>query len=154
MLKTKREKRLQIMSANLRYLRESRFPGRGGSKKCADALGMKQQQWSPWEKGQRMPTDDSLRRIAAYFGVTVDYLKTDHQGSHAAHDIQGGSVAVPPPAVPKQSNKMVESDPVPHTADIVREITDDIRSQILARLLNIKATLKLELTVVDVDLRM
>lgn len=147
---SKREKRLEIMSANLRYLREQKFPGRGGSKKCADALGMKQQQWSPWEKGQRMPTDDSLRKIAAYFGVTVDYLKTDHPEGHTAQD---GNVAVPS-SIPKHSNETAENASSSHTADIVREITDDIRSQVLARLLNIKATLKLELSVVDVDLRM
>lgn len=75
--KTERQQKCKIVSKNLVYLRSLKFPGYGGSKKCADALGIKQQQWSPWEKGQKLPSEDSLEKIAALFEVPLEYLTTD-----------------------------------------------------------------------------
>lgn len=54
------------------------FPGRGGGKKCAKAFGVLPQQWSPWETGMRTPDEMRMKLLAEFFGVSVDYLRTDH----------------------------------------------------------------------------
>lgn len=66
------------IAANLRYCRERRFPGKGGSRQCAEALGVTQQQWSPWELGKRMPNENRLVEIAQFFGTTVEWLRQRH----------------------------------------------------------------------------
>lgn len=66
-----------IIAANIKELKEKKFPGRGGSKKCADALGVTPQQWSPWELGTRGPDEETLKSIAELFGVTVDDLRRE-----------------------------------------------------------------------------
>ncbi len=72
---TRTPKRIRmIIAGNIQRLKEKKFPGRGGSKKCADALGVTPQQWSPWEIGTRGPDEATLRAIAKLFGVTVDEL--------------------------------------------------------------------------------
>ena len=73
MARTPRHIRM-IIARNIRELKERKFPGRGGSKKCADALGVTPQQWSPWEIGARGPDEKTLKAIAKLFGVTVDDL--------------------------------------------------------------------------------
>lgn len=40
----------------------------------AKAIGISQNTYSYWETGKSKIDDDSLRRLADYFGVTVDYL--------------------------------------------------------------------------------
>lgn len=63
-----------ILAANIQRFKEKKFPGRGGSKRCADALGVTPQQWSPWEIGSRGPDEKTLKAIAKMFGVTVEDL--------------------------------------------------------------------------------
>ena len=67
----------QIIGKNLRAYRMRRFPGYGGSKKCAEALGVSQQQWSTWESGRRMPDEVRLIEIAAFFSVSVEDLRRE-----------------------------------------------------------------------------
>lgn len=52
-------------------LRELR--GKRTQKEIAQALGAKQSNYQSWENG-REPSYDMLRKIAAFHGVTVDYL--------------------------------------------------------------------------------
>jgi transcriptional regulator with XRE-family HTH domain len=40
----------------------------------ADLIGSNQTQIKRWEKGEVVPSSDSLRRLAEFFGVTADYL--------------------------------------------------------------------------------
>ncbi len=68
----------QIIAANIRAERQKQYPGCGGGKKCAAALGVAHSQWSPWERGRRTPEDFRLRQIAEHFGVSVEYLRQDH----------------------------------------------------------------------------
>ena len=68
----------KIIAANIRAEREKKFPGRGGCQKCAEALGVSPQQWSPWENGTRTPDEMRLRRIADFFGVTVEHMRRDN----------------------------------------------------------------------------
>lgn len=68
----------ETIAKNIRSCRVKRFPGRGGSKKCAEALGVSPQQWSPWERGMRTPDEGRMIAIAKFFGVTVEWLRTDH----------------------------------------------------------------------------
>ncbi len=37
-------------------------------------LGISQPAYSEWEKGTKSPTPDKLPKLAAYFGVSTDYL--------------------------------------------------------------------------------
>ena len=67
----------QLIGKNLRAYRMRRFPGYGGSKKCAEALGVSQQQWSTWESGRRMPDEVRLAGIAAFFQIRVEELRQE-----------------------------------------------------------------------------
>ncbi len=66
------------IATNIRAERMKQYPGRGGSRKCADLFGVSPQQWSPWECGQRTPDEPRLQEIADFFGVTVEYMVSDH----------------------------------------------------------------------------
>ncbi len=68
----------RTIAANIRTCRSKKFPGTGGSKRCAKAFGVSPQQWSPWECGVRTPDETRLVKLAEFFGVTVEYLRTDH----------------------------------------------------------------------------
>lgn len=68
----------RVIASNIRYCREQRFPGKGGSKRCADALGISQQQWSPWERGSRTPDESRLEKIANFFGTSVEWMRERH----------------------------------------------------------------------------
>lgn len=68
----------EIIARNIRGCRQKKFPGRGGGKKCAEAFGVSPQQWSPWERGMRTPDETRMEQLAAFFGVTVEFLRTDH----------------------------------------------------------------------------
>lgn len=145
--RTKAEKRtlmLKIISDNLISLREKRFPGRGGSKRCAEAMGMKQQQWSPWENGIRVPNEVSLERIASFFGVTQEYLLTDHSrgdgdAEQAANKAGGG--------ISRQTDGQLR---LGINQDMIMA---SLKNQILSslHLNNVKAVLKLEFSVIDVE---
>lgn len=68
----------QTISENIRNCRMKKYPGRGGAKQCAQAFGVSPQQWSPWERGLRIPDETRLRKIAEFFGVDVEYLRKNH----------------------------------------------------------------------------
>ncbi|MCD7909115.1 MAG: helix-turn-helix transcriptional regulator [Clostridium sp.] len=69
----------ETIARNIRNCRLKKFPGRGGGKKCAEEFGVSPQQWSPWERGMRTPDEMRLTQIAEFFGVTVEWLRRDHQ---------------------------------------------------------------------------
>ena len=100
----------EAIARNIRDRRMNRFPGRGGAKRCAEAFGVSPQQWSPWERGMRTPDEKSLMRLAAFFGVTVEWLCLDHTHSEPGGDEENRSLAeqspgnnqpVPGPSVPE-----------------------------------------------------
>ncbi len=68
----------ETIGRNIRECRLKKYPGRGGAKRCAEEFGVSPQQWSPWERGFRTPDESRLGEIAAFFGVTVAYLREDH----------------------------------------------------------------------------
>ena len=63
------------IAGNIKEERLKKFPERGGGKKCAEAIGVSPQQWSPWERGMRVPDEERLKAIAKFFDVTVEYLR-------------------------------------------------------------------------------
>ncbi len=75
----------ETIARNIRECRLERFPGRGGSKKCAAEFSLhigqniSPQQWSPWERGKRMPKELHLQQIAAFFGKTIEYMCSDNR---------------------------------------------------------------------------
>ncbi len=81
----------EAIARNIRDCRLKKFPGRGGGKKCAESFGVSPQQWSPWERGMRTPDELRLSQIAAFFGVTVEYLRRDH----SARQPEGGFGRMP-----------------------------------------------------------
>lgn len=173
----RRAEKLEIVSENLRFLRKHYFPGRGGSKKCADALNMKQQQWSPWEKGQRIPVDESLRKCADLFGVTMKQLLVRHEDPQkalidnrtktptailsGASDVEAPGKAPEPAMIsashdtsPQDQSQNIQNSLGFNTSGIVREIVEDVRRQLIDRLNNVEATFKFKLSIVDVDVRL
>lgn len=76
------ERLRNIIANNIRQCRLRKYPGWGGSKRCAEALGVSPQQWSPWERGKRTPDEYRLALIAEHFGVTIEYLRCDNNTMH------------------------------------------------------------------------
>lgn len=82
-------KQKEVIAYNILALRETKYPGWGGGKKCAKDFGVSHSHWSPWEAATRTPDEDSLKRLADFFGVTVDAITTspeDWASKRAAWD--------------------------------------------------------------------
>ncbi|MCD7895488.1 MAG: helix-turn-helix domain-containing protein [Planctomycetaceae bacterium] len=82
----------RTIARNIRAEREKKYPGRGGSKRCAQEFGVLPQQWSPWERGRRTPDEIRLQDIADFFGTTVEYLRCDHEPRPVAEPETGKAV--------------------------------------------------------------
>lgn len=65
-----------IIAWRITDARNTRFPGRGGAKKCAAEFGVSDQQWSQYENARRTPDDEKLKSIASLLCVTIESLKT------------------------------------------------------------------------------
>ena len=59
------------MKARIRAMRNERGLTQ---QQLADALGVNKQTVCEWEHGRTFPRIDTLRKLAQYFGVTIDYL--------------------------------------------------------------------------------
>lgn len=66
------------IAANIRHCRSNRYPMWGGAKKCAEDFGVSPQQWSQWERGKHMPDEYRMIEIAAFFGVSTEFLRRDN----------------------------------------------------------------------------
>lgn len=98
----------EAISGNIKEERLKKFPGYGGSKKCSKAFGVSQQQWSPWERGLRVPDETRQKAIAAFFEVTVEYLRRPkNQKQIPFHLWQKGAWAT---AEDEQSSKLLAND--------------------------------------------
>jgi transcriptional regulator with XRE-family HTH domain len=84
-----------IIAHNIHACRTTKYPGRGGGKKCAEEFGVSPQQWSPWETGKRTPDETRLEKIAEFFGVTVEFLRRDNRN--------------PPPPIPDRPEQETSS---------------------------------------------
>ncbi|MCC8189918.1 MAG: helix-turn-helix domain-containing protein [Planctomycetes bacterium] len=71
------------IGCNLKRLRQKKFPGHGGAKKCAEQFGVAAQAWSQWERGVKMPNDINQRKLALFFGVSVVAIRGEQ---HAVAD--------------------------------------------------------------------
>lgn len=89
----------QTISQNIRNCRMKKYPGRGGAKQCAQAFGVSPQQWSPWERGLRIPDEMRLRKIADFFDVDVEYLRRNHDPA----PLQPQPPALQPAPIPPQA---------------------------------------------------
>ena len=92
------------IATNIRACRMKQFPGRGGSKKCAEKFGVSPQQWSPWERGKRTPDEQRLSKIAKFFGVTVAYLREDHSKTREVQQPLPSGESLSLDAPPQQEN--------------------------------------------------
>ncbi len=54
----------------------------------AEAVGYSDKSLSKWELGYAMPHIDVLKKIADFYGVTVDFLITDGAAKHKKNEIQ------------------------------------------------------------------
>ncbi len=159
-----REAQLAIVSDNLKRLREKMYPGHGGKKQVADAMRLKIQQWSPWEKGQRIPSDIRLEKIAAFFSVSVDYIWTDHRTAFAENAIVSPQNQKADPEnvineTPDLSGNAVLSssnlkDESPVSQNNKEQIANVIKEQIksVIQMNDVMAILKLKFSVVDVEI--
>lgn len=62
---------MSLFSDNLRYLRESR---KESQQKMAECLDIKRGRYEPYESGRVEPPYDILKKIAKYFGISIDLL--------------------------------------------------------------------------------
>ncbi len=63
------EEVVAAFASKLRALAEERHPGRGGSRKVAEELNIRPQQWSQWTQGKSYPLREQRAKIAKYFGI-------------------------------------------------------------------------------------
>lgn len=49
-------------------------------------IGIATSTFSDWKNGKSTPKQDKLKKIADYFGVTVDYLMTGEESRYSAGD--------------------------------------------------------------------
>lgn len=63
-----------IISYHIRELRESKFPGRGGAQKCAEAMEVGVPQYYHWENATRTPRVKSLAKVADFFEKPIDFF--------------------------------------------------------------------------------
>ena len=110
----------EIIAKNIHSARVKKFPGRGGSKKCAEAFGVSPQQWSPWERGMRTPDEERLDKIAKFLDVTVEWLRRDHTKPPAQESIPEQAGEPPgerqdndPSAIRSPSNSALNASPQP-----------------------------------------
>lgn len=70
------EKSLEITpkSANMKHLKELRLKKKLLQKDVADYLGVNRTTYVKYETGASQPDNDTLSRLADFFGVSVDYL--------------------------------------------------------------------------------
>ncbi len=66
---------VRAISRTITRLREQRFPGYGGKKKCAEAFGVHPQVWRDWEKGHRTPGPVYQRKLTEFFNITLSQLR-------------------------------------------------------------------------------
>lgn len=64
-----------VIAHNLQAYRETKYPGRGGKQKCAEAMGVSRWQYYNWENGSRTPRDSNLKKVAEFYGVTLESFK-------------------------------------------------------------------------------
>lgn len=82
---------------NLKYLREQRNMTKSA---VAKELGFSRQVYGNYENGRRTPDANTLKHIAAYFNVSVDYLL-------------GGQDVIPEnKKIPKDLKKILEEEAV------------------------------------------
>ena len=62
---------LKIFGSRLKELRNERGVSH---EKLANATDMAYSNISAWELGKKMPSGESLWKLADYFGVSIDYL--------------------------------------------------------------------------------
>lgn len=62
-----------------RKLKELRGSMKITQSELAEHFGITQQAVARWERGKSKPDSDTLKELAVYFGVTVDYLLDDEQ---------------------------------------------------------------------------
>ncbi len=59
------------MIKNLKFLREQ---SKKSQKQVADALGLNTVTYNNWEKQKAEPNIENIKKLADYFGVSIDYL--------------------------------------------------------------------------------
>lgn len=108
-----------IIGENIHALRTKMFPGHGGGKKCAEAFGVSQQQWSPWERGSRTPDGIRLEEMADFFKVPVEYFYKKHVVPHVpgfdapTRDADNRIPVDPPPPASERTSCPHYRAPVP-----------------------------------------
>ena len=68
------------LSTNLQYLLDNSDGIASNQKELADAIGVTQTAVSYWVSGKKFPRDETLKKIADYFGVSIsDLTEFDYQ---------------------------------------------------------------------------
>ena len=62
---------MSLFSDNLRFLRESR---KESQRETAESLDIKRGRYEPYESGKVEPPYEILKKIARYFGVSIDLM--------------------------------------------------------------------------------
>ncbi len=100
----------------------------------AKELGIPSGSVTDWKNG-RMPRDTTLRKIADYFGVSVEYLKGEESIS------QNKSPDTPKTVNPQEKEQFTEQEKT--LLQAFRETTEEGRMRIIQSVLNICDEIKL-----------
>ena len=93
-------------------------------KKSASAVavevGLSRTSPNGWKKGKN-PSDINLEKIADYFGVTVDYLLTDHSGQ------KENPTEIPGEVNTDNISELLEKMTTPDLINLLGEITETLK---------------------------
>ena len=101
-----------IILKNLVTLRKN---NKMNQKQLAELMNVNQNTISRWEKGERQPNNDDLRKLSDIFHVSVDYLLSDDDGPKAKK-------------VPKDLRKILEDEEIILNG---RMLSDDDKQKML-----------------------
>ena len=88
---------LQTRRLTGQRLRQARQTARLTLEAAGDAIGVVRQSVSKWESGGNYPTPDRLQKLAALYGVSVDWLLNGDRRvaeDRAAYDVSGSRATV------------------------------------------------------------
>ena len=106
-------------------IKECRINSKLSQKFVAVTLGVAAPSVSNWESGKTQPTPENFRRLAALFGVTVDYLLGDEQMP------QDDEIKKQPPAQGEELDNSLVSllmDLNPQDAQRVRDFVEGLKA--------------------------
>lgn len=105
-------------------IKECRINSNMSQKSVAISLGIAAPSVSNWESGKTQPTPENFKRLAALFGVTVDYLMGETDEPQEKKEVQQSEI----PGLPDEDLITIISNLTQHDAQRVRDFVEGLKA--------------------------